>query len=251
MNNDVLYFAFGVNSYAEKLPDAYFLTCKIKKLSAPLRFLFHDQTLWLSPARCIFWEEESALILSDMHFGKSGHFRKSGIGIPQNIFKEDLQKLFAQIQFFKPKVLLITGDMFHSSSNKEMDFFLKWRNDFEYLKFYLIRGNHDILSKIFYKEANIDVFENKLLIKDFCFIHDVGSSCSDEKNQHFTFSGHIHPGIKMKGAGNQSLMLPCFYFSEKYAILPAFSAFTGLAKIKPSASDHVFVLLKNDVLQLQ
>lgn len=220
-------------------------------MSAPLRFLFHQQTLWLSPARCVFWEDESSLIVSDLHFGKSGHFRKSGIGIPQNIFKEDLQKLFTQIQFFKPKVVLITGDMFHSSSNKEIGFFLKWRNDFANVQFKLVRGNHDILSKKFYKEANIDVFENKLLIKDFCFTHDIGSSCNDEQNHHFTFSGHIHPGIKMNGGGHQSLMLPCFYFGLKYAVLPAFSAFTGLAKIKPSTSDHVFVLVKNDVLQLQ
>ncbi|HSV10504.1 MAG TPA: ligase-associated DNA damage response endonuclease PdeM [Hanamia sp.] len=217
----------------------------------PFRFKFHQQTLWLSPACCIFWEEESALILSDLHFGKSGHFRKSGIGIPQNIFKEDLQKLFAQIQFFKPRVLLIAGDMFHSSANKEMDFFIKWRNDFAQVQFKLIRGNHDILSAKFYKEANIDVVEDKLLIKDFCFTHDIESSCNDEKNDHFTFSGHMHPGIKMNGPGNQSLMLPCFYFSKKYAILPAFSAFTGLAKIKPVASDHVFVLLKTGVMQLQ
>jgi len=217
----------------------------------PLRFKFHQQTLWLSPARCIFWEEESALILSDLHFGKSGHFRKSGIGIPQNIFKEDLQKLFAQIQFFKPKVLLIAGDMFHSSANKEMDFFIKWRNDFAHIALKLIRGNHDILSEKFYKEANIEVVENKLLIKDFCFTHDIHSSCNDDENNHFTFSGHIHPGIKMSGPGNQSLMLPCFYFSKKYSILPAFSGFTGLAKIKPLATDHVFVLLKSEVMQLQ
>ena len=216
----------------------------------PLPFKLHHQTLWLSPARCIFWEEESALILSDLHFGKSGHFRKSGIGIPQNIFKEDLQKLFAQIAFFKPKVLLIAGDMFHSSANKEVNFFIKWRNDFPTVEIKLIRGNHDILSEKFYKEANIEVVENKLLIKDFCFTHDIASSCNNE-NKHFTFSGHIHPGIKMNGSGNQSLMLPCFYFSKKYAILPAFSAFTGLAKIKPSASDHVFVLLKSQVMQLQ
>lgn len=246
----VLYFVFSSDS-AEKNVCPIFLNLPPKKMPAPLRFLFHHQTLWLSPARCIFWEEESVLIVSDLHFGKSGHFRKSGIGIPQNIFKEDLQKLFAQIQFFKPKVLLITGDMFHSSANKEMDFFVKWRNDFAGVKFYLVRGNHDILAQKFYKGANITVYENKLLINDFCFTHDVGSSCNDEQDHHFTFSGHIHPGIKMSGAGNQSLTLPCFYFSEKYAILPAFSAFTGLAKIKPSASDKVFVLLKNEVLQLQ
>jgi len=220
-------------------------------LSAPLRFLFQQQTLWLSPARCIFWEEENVLILSDLHFGKSGHFRKSGIGIPQNIFKEDLQRLFSQIQFFNPKVLLITGDMFHSHANKELDFFLKWRNDFAPIEFLLIRGNHDILSKKFYRQANIDVYENRFSLNNFCFTHDISTQCNEEEKELFTFSGHIHPGIKMNGLGNQSLMLPCFYFGEKYAVLPAFSLFTGLAKIKPSPSDHVFALVEDQVIKVQ
>jgi len=218
-------------------------------LSAPFQFKFRHQTLWLSPARCIFWEEESALILSDLHFGKSGHFRKSGIGIPQNIFKDDLQKLFSQIQFFKPTTLLIVGDMFHSSTNKEIDFFLKWRKDISGISFSLIRGNHDILSKEFYKKASITVFENKLAIKEFCFVHDIKTSCDDEKL--FTFTGHLHPGIKLEGIGKQSMMLPCFYFGKNHAVLPAFTAFTGMAKIKPAKGDQVFALLKNGILPMQ
>lgn len=218
-------------------------------MPAPFRFKFHRQTLWLSASRCIFWEEESVLIVSDLHFGKSGHFRKSGIGIPQNIFKNDLQRLFSQIEFFKPKIILITGDMFHSAANKELDLFLKWRNDISYVKFYLVRGNHDILKKGFYKEADIQVFTNKLSFGNFCFTHDVASACDDEKL--FTFSGHIHPGIKMNGLAAQSLMLPCFYFGKKYAVLPAFSEFTGLSKMKPLASDHVFAIVENEIIKIQ
>lgn len=218
---------------------------------APFQFKFHQQTLWLSPARCIFWEEESTLILSDLHFGKSGHFRKSGISIPQSIFKDDLQKLFSQIQFFKPKTLLIAGDMFHSTANKEIDLFLKWRNDIPNVDFCLIKGNHDILSKNFYKNAGITIFESKLAIKNFCFVHDINASCDSDNEKLFTFSGHIHPGIKLEGAGKQSIMLPCFYFGKKYAVLPAFSAFTGMVKIKPTKGDKVFALLKNEILPMQ
>ncbi len=140
--------------------------------------------------------------------------------------------------------------MFHSSANKELDFFTKWRKDISQIEFYLVRGNHDILSKKFYTEANIRVFENKMSIGNFCFTHDIGASCDDAENL-FTFSGHIHPGIRLNGAGNQSLMLPCFYFSKEYAVLPAFSAFTGLAKIKPAKSDHVFALVENSVIKIQ
>ena len=218
---------------------------------SPLRFILHQQTLWLSPARCIYWEEEKALILSDLHFGKTGHFRKSGIGVPQNIFKEDLQRLFTQIQFFKPETLLIAGDMFHSHANKEIDFFLKWRNDFSNINFHLIKGNHDVLSNKFYEEANIKIVKKKLAVKNFCFTHDIADECENDDEKLFTFSGHIHPGIKVNGVGKQSFMLPCFYFSDNYAVLPAFSYFTGLYKVRPKSNDNVFALVENKVIKMQ
>lgn len=221
-------------------------------LSSPYKFILQDQTLWLSPERCIFWEEEKALILSDLHFGKTGHFRRSGIGVPQNVFKEDLQRLFAQIQFFKPTQLLIVGDMFHSHANKEMDMFLKWRNDVPGLHLRLIMGNHDILAKKFYKEANIEVTKQKLSVKNFCFTHDINETCEEEAgNTNFTFSGHVHPGIYMNGIGRQSLHFPCFYFTKDHAILPAFSKFTGTYKIKPKTGDKVFVLVEKKIVKLQ
>ncbi|MEO8413883.1 MAG: ligase-associated DNA damage response endonuclease PdeM [Ginsengibacter sp.] len=220
---------------------------------SPQQFILHKQTLWLSPARCIFWEEEKALILSDLHFGKTGHFRKSGIGVPQNIFKDDLQTLFAQIRFFNPSQLLIVGDMFHSRANKEIDFFLKWRKDIADISIHLIKGNHDVLTDKFYEEANITVTKKKLSVKKFCFTHDIETNCHDDEPQNtiFTFSGHVHPGIVMNGTGKQALRFPCFYFSKDYAILPAFSQFTGLSKIRPKPTDTVFVLVENKVVKLQ
>jgi len=140
--------------------------------------------------------------------------------------------------------------MFHSSANKELDLFVKWRNDFREIQFNLVLGNHDILPAKFYKHSAIDVFKEAVSIKNFCFKHDINSSCGQGKNE-YTFSGHIHPGVKLNGAGNQSLMLPCFYFGKKYAVLPAFSAFTGLAKIKPNKTDSVFALVEGKVLKIQ
>ncbi len=83
----------------------------------------------VSAQKCLYWEEEKALILSDLHLGKSGHFRKNGIAVPQHVFKEDMQRLFSLIQFYSPQKVIIAGDLFHSRSNKEHDFFVRWRND--------------------------------------------------------------------------------------------------------------------------
>lgn len=189
------------------------------------------------------------MILSDLHFGKSGHFRKSGIGVPQDIYKEDLHRLFSQIQSFKPAKLIIAGDMFHSQANKEIDFFLKWRKDMPGLEIILIKGNHDILPVKWYEMADIQLIHKKIRIKDFCFTHDIKDDCESEEDV-YTFSGHIHPGIRIRGIGKQSLRLPCFFFAENYAVLPAFSLFTGLAKINPSPKDKVFALVENSVVPL-
>lgn len=204
---------------------------------------------FLNADRTIYWEEEKTLILSDLHLGKSGHFRKSGIGIPQNIFKENMQRLLAAIQFYKPNKLIIVGDLFHSHFNKEHELFLKWRNDISTLPIHLVKGNHDILKRDWYDTAAIIVHEKNFLAGKFSFTHDINDCTNDDKN--YCFSGHIHPGISIRGMGKQRLQLPCFYFTKEYAVLPAFGNFTGTFTVHPSPEDSVYALVENKVIKIQ
>lgn len=213
-----------------------------------IRHTIFDNDFLLSAARCIFWENEQTLILSDLHLGKSGHFRKHGIAIPQTIFKEDMQRFAAQIQYFKPRSLIIVGDLFHSHANREMDFFLKWRNDFAALTINLVLGNHDILDKAWYDNADINCVNETMQMGRFLFTHDINDCAAN--NDHFCFSGHIHPAITMNGLGKQSLKFPCFYFNKNYAVLPAFGRFTGTAVIKPKKGDAVFALVENRLMKI-
>jgi len=203
----------------------------------------------LSHHRTIFWEEEQALIISDLHLGKIGHFRKNGIGIPQNIFKEDLQRLLSAIQLNNPKQIIVVGDFFHSNHNSEHELFLRWRNDFKTLPIKLIMGNHDILDMQWYRQAGIACFEKLHSIGNFIFCHDVLNI--EMEKEKFYFSGHIHPGIKLKGMGKQSLQLPCFYFGKQLAVLPAFGRFTGTQCVRVNKSDSVYALTENNVIKVQ
>lgn len=218
-------------------------------MHAPIQHIINNHHFWLSAERCIFWEEEKTLIVSDLHFGKTGHFRKSGIGVPQNIFKEDLQRLVTQIQHFKPEQLLVVGDMFHSSANKELELFLKWRTDLSALHIHLIKGNHDILKSDWYHKAGIIVHPKQYSVNGFCFAHDVEQSDCDDSAEYF-FTGHIHPGVIISGMGKQSLRFPCFYFNHKFAILPAFSRFTGLASIEVKRTDSVYAIVEKSIIKL-
>ena len=215
------------------------------------KFNIKNQTLCLSADRSIYWEQEKALIVSDLHFGKTGHFRKAGIPVPQSVFREDIQRLVAQLQYFNPSRLIIVGDMFHSDANKELDLFYKWRNDFAELPVQLVKGNHDILHRDWYSNANIEVLEKTLKIGGFCFQHDP-DECDDDADDHeeyYVFSGHIHPGITINGMGKQSLKFPCFYFTETFCILPAFSRFTGTVSIHPKEHEVAFAIVNNSLIE--
>lgn len=202
----------------------------------------------------MYWEEEKTLIASDLHIGKTGHFRKAGIAVPQAVFKEDMQRLIASLQFFKPGHLLIVGDLFHSVANKELNLFKKWREDMPDLQVTLVKGNHDILKEEWYRDAGIVVQMDGLLSKGICFTHDNSyntTSIAGTGQIHYTISGHIHPGVAIRGAGRQSLNLPCFYFGETFAVLPAFSRFTGTALIKPNTGDVVFAIVNQTVIRVR
>jgi len=215
-------------------------------------FNFKDQHFWLSPERVIFWEDEKALILSDSHFGKTGHFRKSGVPVPQNIFLEDLQRLFNLLQFYKPEQLIVVGDLFHSKSNKEHLLFEKWRNDFTQLEVLLVKGNHDILNSGWYEQVKINVFaEEPLRIRNLAFIHDYTDIDKfPRQTEAYFLTGHLHPGISIKGRSRQSLSFPCFYFNDQFAVLPAFSKFSGLALINKQKTDNVFAIVNNELIEV-
>ena len=218
-------------------------------MDAFINFELHDNSFLLTAGRSIFWEDEKTLILSDLHLGKAGHFRKAGIAIPQTIFKEDMHRLISQLQYFKPSRLLIVCDLFHSTDNKEHEFFLKWRNDLSGIDMHLVKGNHDILKDDWYKKAGIDTFDQDLVISNFVFTHDF-ETC-DSYAGHYCFSGHIHPGIRLRGLGKQLIQLPCFYFGEKYAVLPAFGKFTGTYPVDPQPGDSIFALVSGNIMKIQ
>jgi metallophosphoesterase superfamily enzyme len=127
--------------------------------------------------------------------------------------------------------------------NKELDLFKKWRNDFSNLHIELVKGNHDILKKEWYSEAKISVSDQHFHLGNFCFVHDITEACGPSADIHYYFSGHIHPCVLLKGLGKQSISLPCYYFAENFAVVPAFSKFTGTALIDRKSSDNIFAII--------
>lgn len=194
------------------------------KQLATISLKFANQNLVFTNQRALFWETQNALVLSDLHIGKSATFRKNGIPISQSILIEDLQRLKALIDHFKAEKLIIVGDLFHAEFNTDIDYFKDWLLQFDNLKLQLIIGNHDRLSATLYEDLNIEIFKPSLKLNPFTFVHDL-NECKDDA---FYISGHIHPGYVLKGKGKQFIKLPCYQVFDNHIVLPAFSKFTGL-----------------------
>ena len=216
-----------------------------------LSHIIKDEHFILSSERTLFWEAQNTLIVADLHVGKTGHFRKSGINVPQSIYKDDLHRLLAQILFFKAERLIIAGDLSHSIANLEMDLFRKWRKDFSSLDVHLAKGNHDILDNKWYAEADIHVHNDAFVINQFSFVHDIAKPVPDFTNGQFYFSGHVHPCVTISGKAKQSLRFPCFYFNKNYSILPAFSYFTGGYGINAAKGDNVFAIVEKELMAIK
>jgi uncharacterized protein len=207
----------------------------------------YGQQFVLSATKCLFWKDESMLIIADAHFSKETHFRKNGIAIPHGILEHDLIRLQQLIQHFQPKRVLFLGDMFHSEENEGLNAFIAWRKT-QQVSMELIIGNHDILDSNWYTFADIQCIQQQLLIKNIILSHDKLSVIPEHT---INFYGHVHPAIRMTGNARQSLRLPCFVFSTNYAIMPAFGRFTGAKSLLPQKHDSIYAIGDNSIFKVQ
>src|SRR5690606_7264548 len=199
------------------------------------------QNFTLHHSGAIFWNEKKMLLIADVHLGKVAHFRKHGAAIPANAAFQNLEKLTEICNHFQPETICFLGDLFHSKLNEEWRDFEKW---VEYTKanVILISGNHDIIPKYLYEDLGVKVFD-ELLLDGFLLTHH-----PTEINGTFNFSGHVHPGVRMRGVGRQYMRFPCFYKTDNQLILPAFGNFTGKHILKPSKMDEVFAIVEGEVI---
>ena len=198
----------------------------------------------LLPSGAVYWENYKTLLIADVHLGKAGHFQKHGIPVSTHLALKDLDQLASILQTMHPRRIIFLGDLFHSSYNGEWDYMKSFIHKYP-VEYYLVRGNHDILSQEHYDQAGIKVIKDRLEEGPFCFVHE---PVEEHNHDNFFFAGHLHPGIRMIGEGRQSLRLPCFFASENQMILPAFGSFTGLFILYPKERDCVFAIVDNQVV---
>lgn len=214
-------------------------------MQSNLKFICKNQTLILSGKRAIFWRAQRALLVADLHIGKAGHFRKAGIPLPASLTSNDLRRLGQLIDEFMPKSCLFLGDLFHSDYNNEFLLLKAFIEKYSMVQFTLIKGNHDIVNDQKIEDLGISSIHEILEITPFQFTHH-----PQIDKRLYNIAGHLHPGYRIRGIAKQSLSTPVFYFGEKHAVLPAFSAFSGKALVQPNLGDSIFGVIENEILEI-
>ena len=201
----------------------------------------------LHPFKALYWEAEHCLLIADLHLGKTAHFRKSGIPVPQGVADANWDRLISLLLDFGPQRVIFLGDLFHSNYNEACDELGVLIRQFHTISFELVIGNHDILDESYYRIHQLKLHQPPFTIGSFILTH---YPMEIVPSGMYNLAGHVHPSVRLFGKARQTLRLPCFYFSEDHAILPAFGGFTGTATIKPEKSDRIFVILKEEVIAL-
>ena len=203
----------------------------------------NNQRFILHPSGVAFWEDKGMLLIADVHLGKITHFRKHGSAIPQISLHHNFNRLKTVIATFETKTVCFLGDLFHSHINNEWLVFKSWVETLN-CKVVLISGNHDIIDVESYTQLGVEVLQDWEL-DGFLLTHH-----PEERQGFYNFSGHIHPGVELRGLGRQNLKLSCFHWKENQMIFPAFGVFTGKYIIKPKTNDRIFVNTEDEVLEI-
>ena len=198
----------------------------------------------LLPQKAIWWEVQKTVILSDLHLGKGMHFRKAGLPIPLISHQRDFTQLIELLKTPNLEKVIFLGDLFHSSYNSDWELLGEVLKDYQHLEFILVKGNHDILHQQHYARFGFKVVD-VLHLGAFVFSHE-----PLENPTAYNIYGHIHPGVRLQGKGRQSLRLPCFFFSQNYAVLPSFGKLTGLYALQPKKGDAIFAIADGKIIHL-
>lgn len=185
------------------------------------------------------------LFVSDCHFGKVAHFRKSGIGLPLAAGRQSFLRLNQIIQHLNPKRVVFLGDVFHSELNADFEVFTNWLAGFQGVDFQIVLGNHDRYSAFSLRQNGIEV-SSELMLGPFYCTHEPAQSPTDSIN----FFGHIHPSVHLT-AGRQHIQIPCFWQGANFLCFPSFGTFTGSKAISPSPGDTVYAIAGNNLRKIE
>jgi hypothetical protein len=181
---------------------------------------FAGETFLATPEGALFWPEQGALLVADLHLEKASWFARLGQFLPPYDSHATLVALAAQVERTRAKRLYCLGDSFHDrfgcdrlpQQARELLSELTAQLDWTW-----IVGNHDPG----FADHCGGRLADEVEIAGITLRHEaIRDDLAPE------ISGHFHPKLRLHLKGRQ-VSRRCFVTSATKMIMPAFGSLTG------------------------
>jgi len=188
-------------------------------------------SLLADPTGAIVWDEQSLLVVSDLHLEKGSSFAARGVLLPPYDTVATLTRLAMVIARHDPRVVIALGDSFHdreaharlSADDRDALGALQSRRDWIW-----ISGNHDPAIPSDFG----GVVATEVAIGPIAFRHEPTGAAGE-------IAGHLHPKARVPTRG-RTVERRCFACDGERAVMPAFGAYAGGLSIRDQAFTKIF-----------
>lgn len=168
----------------------------------------------------LYWPEEQALLVADLHLEKASFFARTGQMLPPYDSRETLDRLAQAVRITGARRVYALGDNFHDSHGPgrlEPHAAGMLAALTRALEWVWITGNHDPHLGAEAGGTRVEELEiGGVTLRHQALPGTVGSE----------LSGHYHPRLVVSARGRR-IARPCAVRSDNRLILPAFGALTG------------------------
>lgn len=210
------------------------------RATSGVEFAFGGARWRALPERAAVWIDRRWLVVADLHLGKAATFRARGVPVPAGTTGGTLQRLSELIECERPRRLVILGDLLHAREAQAPETIAQlaaWRARHVALPMLLVEGNHDRHAGTPPPELDIEPVSEPWRDGGLALRHDPEPDATAA-----VLAGHLHPCVRLQGAGGDRLRLPCFWQRAGLLVLPAFGEFTGGATIRREPGDRVLAI---------
>jgi hypothetical protein len=188
-------------------------------------------TMYADLSGALFWEEQSLLVVSDLHLEKGSSFAARGVLLPPYDTVATLSRLAAVIARHDPRMVIALGDSFHdrdaharlSPADRGALTALQARRDWIW-----ISGNHDPAIPSDFG----GVVATEVAIGRIAFRHEPTGAFGE-------IAGHLHPKARVPTRG-RTMERRCFACDTERLVMPSFGAYTGGLSIRDTAFTKIF-----------
>jgi hypothetical protein len=175
--------------------------------------------------------DAGALLVGDLHLGRSAALQRAGLGLPGGSDADDVARLEALAARLGATRLLLLGDLVHAraSVGPELTRQVRRLAALPGVRVEALPGNHDRFLADLAHETGLEVRPTRVRLAGAELAH-APRVRPPRGGAPLRIAGHLHPVVRL-GGGRDALRLPAFVVEDRQLVLPAFGATAGGAVV--------------------